>query len=153
MKHIILSPYSRWVGDKTKENAKNYPHMQDLVTILWECGYTVTQIGVGDERKLVGCDYAFNLSLKELEGLLKRVGCFLSVDNFLHHMAHFLKIPGTVLWGPSDSRIFGYKDQQNIDSDRQFLRLDQFGFYHLDWVWPHKDKWLDAETVYEKMRE
>jgi ADP-heptose:LPS heptosyltransferase len=128
--------------------------MQELVTVLWECGWKVTQIGVGEEKKLIGCDYAFNLPLKELETLLKTTGYFLAVDNFLHHLAHNLRVPGTVLWGPSDPEIFGYKDQQNVQKSREFLRQDQFGFYHLDWVWPHKnDGWFDAETVYERIRE
>ena len=152
--NIILSPYARWIGDKSRRNAKDYPYMQSLVSILTAKGHKIIQVGVGSEPKILGCEYVFDLPLKDLEEFTKKVGYFLAVDNFFHHMAYCLRVPGIVLWGPSDSRLFGYEDQRNIGNGREYLRSDQFGFYHLDWVWPHeRDGWLDAETVYEKMKE
>lgn len=149
-KRIILSPYSRWTGGKEKINAKNYPFMQELVDLMVVKGHKIIQVGIKDEVKLQGCEYCFDLPLRDLEKLLVKTGYFLSVDNFLHHMAHCLKVPGAVLWGPSDSRIFGYHDQLNIGKNREYLRPDQFGFYHLDWVWTHQDKgWYDPQTVYD----
>jgi ADP-heptose:LPS heptosyltransferase len=131
-KRIIVSPYSR-----TETNAKTYPYWQELCDLIATKGYRIIQIGIEQEPKLRGCEYRYGLSLPEVEQLVKDVGLFISSDNFLHHMAHFLKVDGIVIWGPSDPLIFGYPEQGNVIKNRNSLRGDQFGFYNTGYVWEH----------------
>jgi hypothetical protein len=111
--------------------------------------YRLIQIGLGNESRLTGCDYAWNLRLSDVEKLVKEVGYFISIDNFLHHLAYNLDVPGTVIFGPSDPEIFGYKTQINVIKDRSLLRTDQFGFWK-GYKWPHSDTgWYPAEVIYK----
>ena len=112
-------------------------------------GYNLIQIGIGNEKKLSGCKHCFDMNLPGMEALLKDTGYFISVDNFLHHAAHTLGVSGIVLWGPSDPEIFGYRDQVNMIKDRALLRPDQFGFYHLDYIWPNAAAgWYSPDMIY-----
>ena len=146
-KSIIISPYSRGPG-----NAKNYPFWPELCELLTK-NYKLIQVGKGDEQRInlgIGApiSYKFDLPLPEVEKLLAEAGFFIAVDNMLHHMAHYLSVPGIVLWGPSDPELFGYKDQVNIIKDRSLLRKDQFGFYKGDYKWEHATTgWYPPEVV------
>lgn len=139
---ILVSPYSRQAG-----NAKNYPYWDDL---LWKLKdeYNIIQVGVGDEAKFAAADdYKFDLPLQELEELTLRVGRFIAIDNFFHHMAYNIGVNGTVLWGPSDPLLFGYPTQNNILKSRDLLRKDQFGYYK-DFKWEHKEiGWHKPEEI------
>ena len=147
-KNIIVSAWARWYGAADKQNAKNYPYIQELCDLLIKDGYHLIQVGLGSEKRLTGCEYRFDMPLMDLEKLLKDTGYFLAVDNFLHHAAHSLGISGIVLFGPSDPEVFGYKDQVNIIKDRSLIRTDQFGFYHLDYVWPNASSgWYPPEII------
>lgn len=149
MKNIIVSARSRWLGKEGGASAKDYPYMQALCDLYIKDGYRLIQIGVGNEPKLTGCEHVFDKHLLDIEKLLKDTGYFIAVDNFLHHMASAVGVTGMVLFGPSDPQVFGYPDQVNIIKDRSLLRPDQFGFYHLDYVWPHAfTGWYAPEMVY-----
>jgi len=148
MKRFIVSAWSRG-----KDNAKNYPFMNELCKLLRE-EYHLIQIGVTGEDTLLYCQESkFNLPLTELESLVKDVGNFIAIDNFLHHLAYSIGVSGTVLWGPSDPNLFGYATQNNIIKSREFLRKDQFGYYK-DYKWEHtQDGWLKPEEVISGIRE
>jgi ADP-heptose:LPS heptosyltransferase len=140
----IISPWSRHVN-----NAKNYPYWNKLMFGLATKGWGLIQVGIGDERKLDGCEYKWNLRLNELEALVRAVGYFIACDNFLHHLAYSLGVQGVVLFGPSDPEIFGYRypTQLNIIKSRELLRKDQFGFYK-DYVWEHaREGWYEPEEI------
>ena len=144
----IISPWSRH-----KDNAKNYPYWNKLVFGLSVRGWNFCQVGVGDEYKIPGCEYKFNLTLPELEKLALDVGHFIAIDNFYHHMAYSLGIKGVTLFGPSDPLIFGYPTQTNILKSREFLRKDQFGFYK-DYKWKNaQEGWYEAEEVIRRILE
>jgi hypothetical protein len=146
--HIIVSPWSRH-----KDNAKNYPYWNKLMFGLATKGWGLTQLGICDERKLDGCDYKWNLSLSDVEELVRAVGYFISCDNFLHHLAYSIGVQGVVLFGPSDPLIFGYPTQLNVLKNRDWLRKDQFGFYK-DYVWEHsREGWYEAEEVLKIMED
>ena len=141
-KNILISAWSR-----AEDSAKSYPYMQELCDILAK-DYRLIQIGVGKERRLNNCEHRFDMPLKDVELALKCAGFFLSIDNFLHHAAHYFGVPGIVIFGPSDPEIFGYKDQVNIIKDRSLLRKDQFGFYFVDYKWEHSAiGWYPPEII------
>lgn len=121
---ILISPFS----SKTQtgiENAKNYPYWKELIKYLQKDGHHIIQIGVEGEKKLVD-EVAFNLSMRAIEKVLRQCDIFISVDNFLPHMAHYLGKKGIVIWGPSDYKIFGYPENKNLCGQYSAIRSNQF---------------------------
>lgn len=110
------------------DNAKNYPYWDDVVTLLRLTGEDVLQIGLIGEKKIEGVsDFLTNIPFKAIEQLVLNSKMFISIDNFLPHLAHHIGFKrGIVLWGPSDPGIFGYKEFANLSKDRKYLRPDQF---------------------------
>ena len=124
---IIISPYSRQLRSLGKENPKNYPFWNDVVSGLKLNGVYIYQIGVQGEKKIEGVDeFLVNKSLKDLEVLVKECDTWISVDNFFQHLCYLIDKPGIVLFGPSDPLIFGHKENINLLKDRKFLRKFQF---------------------------
>ena len=66
---------------------------------------------------------------EEIMNLIRNCNYWVSVDNFLQHMAHHISKPGVVLWGRSDPRIFGYSENINIIKNIDHLREKQFWFW------------------------
>ncbi len=124
MQKCIISPFSRPLRNG-KPNPKNYPYFKELIKLL---PYHVIQVGVKGEEKLVK-DCRFNLSIKELEALIKECDLWISVDSFLPHLAHHVGKPGIVIWGKSDPLIFGYSENKNVIMSRENLRTNQFIFW------------------------
>ena len=124
---IVISPYSQKLRN-SKINAKNYPYWQKLISLLRLYGHKVIQIGITGEEKLVD-DFRINLPIVELKRLLTTSDAWISVDNFLPHLAHLVGKPGIVLFGRSDPNIFGYKENINLLVDRTYLRPDQFNIW------------------------
>lgn len=122
---IIISPYSKPMRNGNM-SAKNYPWWQELINLLPD--KDIIQIGVDGERQLVS-DFRKNMSFKDIEKLLIKCSYWISVDNFLQHMAHHIPKPGVVLWGVSNPLIFGYPENINILKDRNYLRNDQFDLW------------------------
>jgi len=136
---ILLSPYSNRIFTKDQtgkdveiRNAKNYPFFNELLTLLRISGEHVIQIGRTGERKLEGVDDFFlDISFQDIEKLLRKAKFFISVDNFLPHLANAIGIKkGIVIYGPSDPELFGYKHFCNLLKDRKYLRPDQFHKWH-----------------------
>lgn len=123
---ILVSPWSRILRDGTY-NAKNYPWWPEVIEGIKDV-YDIVQIGVEGEQKLVD-DFRVNLPLVEIGFLVKDCYTWISVDNFLPHLAHLVEKPGIVLWGPSDPNIFGYKENKNLLKARKYLRQNQFGIW------------------------
>jgi len=126
---ILISPWSKILRDKSY-NPKNYPWWPDIIEDLKE-DWHIVQIGVTEEVKLVE-DFRINLPLKVIGDLLmdENLHTWISVDNFLPHLAHVVGCkPGVVLWGVSDPNIFGYRENKNLLKARKYLRQDQFGIW------------------------
>jgi hypothetical protein len=119
---ILISPYSSRLRNGNR-NAKNYPWWPELLATL---GPGVVQIGVAGEEVLA-TDHRFGLPLALIRGLVQECDYWISVDNFLPHLAHQEKKPGVVLWSKSDPNIFGYPDNLNLIHDLRFMRENQFG--------------------------
>jgi hypothetical protein len=122
---IIISPYSYFPG-----HAKSYPFWNELIPKIKTLGYSVVQIGKSGEEPLKGVDdHWWNLSFSTIEDKVKECRYWISVDNFLQHLANSLdvSVKGIVIWGPSDPDLFGYSHNTNILKDRKYLQPDQFG--------------------------
>lgn len=128
---IIISPYSKPLRNG-KRNAKNYPHFSELIIRLLKEDKEIIQIGIEGEERFKGVkEFRKNLSLKEIENIIKECDYWISVDNFLPHLAHHVKKPGVVIWGVSDPNIFGYPENLNILKDRKNLRQRQFDIWEI----------------------
>lgn len=124
---ILISPYSHKLINGNL-NAKNYPYWKELIPLL--NGHEIIQIGVYGEEKICE-DFRIGLSMKQISELLSEVDLFISVDNFLPHMAHHYGKRGIVVFSQSDPDIFGYEENTNILKDRRFLRPNQFDSWEL----------------------
>jgi len=152
---IVISPYSQKLPKEklcaghNGTNPKNYPYWEQLITLLKQeiPDIEIVQIGVAGEKLLKGVTtIKHNLPPQELLDLIKGCNAWFSVDNFFQHFATYYKIPnGFIMFGLSDPKIYGYKQNTNILKDRKYLRPDQFGFW---WnVVPNDEAFLSAEEV------
>lgn len=123
---IIVAPYSRSRKDG-KRNPKNYPWWQLLLEELASDRHELTVITYGEEEHINVAAKTYTPGrLYSVESLLESHDMFMSVDNYMQHMAHFLGVRGVVMYGPSDPRIFGYKENLNLYEDEKFFRPHQF---------------------------
>ena len=122
---IIISPYSRALRNG-KRNPKNFPYWKEVLQNLKQ--YDIIQIGTTGEDKLVG-DFRKGLPYNEIKNLIKQCDVWMSVDNFLPHLAHHVGKPGVVVWGISDPIVFGYPENINVLKDRSYLRKNQFDMW------------------------
>jgi pyruvyltransferase len=129
MRKIIISPFSRKLRNGKTPNPKDYPFWKELISELRKRKYYVIQIGVPGEELFEVDEVKINLSLQELEELLKKSNIWISVDNFFQHFAANYKKRGIVLWGQSDPEIFGYKENINLLKDKKYLRKYQFDIW------------------------
>lgn len=118
---IIISPYSKALTNG-KQNPKNYPYWEELVSKIQE---PIVQVGITGEKQLVG-DFRQNLRISELRELIRQCRTWISCDSFFQHLAWDEKKPGIVLWGPSDPLIFGHPENINLLKDRSYLVPNQF---------------------------
>ena len=126
---IVISPWSRKLRNG-KDSPKDYPHWVGLLKLLSQYDDIVQLCGPDKgEIRLVG-NCKINLPLDELaEKYILPCNLWISVDNFLQHMAYHLHKPGIVIWGPSDPAIFGYKENLNIVKNKSYFRPNQFVFW------------------------
>jgi ADP-heptose:LPS heptosyltransferase len=143
---ILISPYSKPLRTGGN-NPKNYPFWQEVLKGL--NGEKVLQIGLPDEKKICK-EFYFPPTLGRVKELLLECDTWVSVDNFLPHVAHHVKKPGVVIFGQSDPNIFGYHENINLLKSREYLRKDQF----LMWEQCEykTDAFVDPEVVLESIR-
>ena len=139
---IVISPWSRPIPNG--ENAKNYNKWNELVVLLKKYGHKVIQIGKSGE-KLIGADEViFDKSLIEIKQLIKDCDIWISVDNFLQHLATDIK-RGIVIWSLSNPELFGDKRNYNLLKDKKYLRPDQFRWWFDVPYQP--EAFVDPETI------
>jgi ADP-heptose:LPS heptosyltransferase len=51
---------------------------------------------------------------RQLVGMVRHADAVVSSDSFLMHAAHLCGVPAVVLWGPTDHRVYGYRDHTHI---------------------------------------
>jgi hypothetical protein len=128
---IVISPYSN--KDHTgKLSPKNWGegNWEQLVQrIKKDFHYQhIVQIGIEGEQKIKGVDlFLTNQKFEKLKGFVETTKLWISVDNFFPHFCKSLdKNGGVVIFGPSNSRFFGYKENYNLHGNKKYLRKDQF---------------------------
>jgi ADP-heptose:LPS heptosyltransferase len=122
---ILISPYAKKLRDKNGPNPKDYPYWDEVVAML--NGNPIVQVGIEGERRINGVtDFRKGLSFDQIRTMVEQCEVWISVDNFLPHLAHHVGKPGIVLWGQSDPNVFGYPENINLLKDRKYLRGDQF---------------------------
>ena len=146
---IIIAPYAQKLRNG-KINPKNYPYWQELIELLFKDGYEIVQIGIEGEYPLVP-DFRKNLSLTELDKLVKSCDTWISVDSFFQHFCWDLKKQGIVLWAQSDPNIFGHSENINLLKDRSYLRKDPFH------IWEqceyNKDAFVNPDEVMKHIKQ
>ena len=118
---IIIAPYSQKLRTG-KENPKNYPYWEELISKIDE---PIIQVGVQGEKQLVE-DFRTNLPIECLRQLVKDCRTWIGVDSFFQHLGWDEGKQGIVLWGPSDPLIFGHPENINLLKDRSHLVPNQF---------------------------
>lgn len=124
-KNILIAPFSK--------DAKNWgiENWNELVKkVKEEYSYNVLQIGTFEDAQIKGTDIIFrNRSFEEIKKLIQNSRLVISVDSFLPHFCETLNKKCVVIWGPSDSNIFGYRKNVNIHGNKEHLRKYQFNLW------------------------
>lgn len=144
--NILISPYPQKLRNG-KRSAKDYPYWKELIVLLKK--HNITQLAVPGEVQLVP-NMQVNLGYDTIKRMIHLSDFWISVDSFLQHVAHHVKKPGVVLWGPSDPLIFGYEENLNILKDRSVLRKDQYEIWEKQEFNP--DIFVKPEQVYESVK-
>ncbi len=152
---IVVSPFSNNLPDG-KPSPKNWPleNWIELVRLIKEeypwCH--LMQVGTSKESQIKGTDIFFqDRPLEVIAKLVEGSKTFISVDNFLPHLGNTINKNGIVIWGPSDSRIFGYDNNINLHGDRSLMRKNHF------WLWTQceeipNEAFPTVEDVMNKLR-
>ena len=77
---IIIAPYAQKLRTG-KENSKNYPYWEELISNINE---PIIQVGIEGEKQLVP-DFRKNLAIKELRKLIQECRTWIGVDSFFQH--------------------------------------------------------------------
>lgn len=137
---IIISPYAKRLTNG-KQNPKNYPYWQELISQISE---PIVQVGVTGEVQLTS-DFRRNLSLPDLRSLIRKCRIWISCDSFFQHLAWSENKRGIVLWSVSDPLIYGHPENINLLKDRSCLAPNQFLW------WEHTEhdptKFVDPHTI------
>lgn len=128
---ILISPFSKPLRNG-KRNPKNYPFWDALVELLKKDGHTITQLAFGNEDALKVDSVLRYTKLAEVEKSLREHDLFISIDNFLQHLAHYHGFKGIVLWGKSDPKLFGYPENVNVVKDEKYIRKRQFDIWEAE---------------------
>ena len=118
---IIIAPFAKELRNG-KENPKNYPYWEELISLIKE---PIVQVGIEGEKQLVP-DFRKNLSILELRQLIQECRTWVGIDSFFQHLAWDENKKGILLWGPSDPNIFGHPENINLLKDRKYLVPNQF---------------------------
>jgi hypothetical protein len=118
---IIISPYSKKLLSG-KQNPKNYPYWEELITNIKE---PIIQVGIEGEKQLVS-DFRKNLPVSELRKLIGECRTWISCDSFFQHLGWDEGKQGIVLWSVSDPLIYGHPENINLLKDRSYLSPNQF---------------------------
>jgi ADP-heptose:LPS heptosyltransferase len=119
-RYVVIHPGARWMFKTLSE--------QQWLTIIGHIrdnsGYEVVITGGSSDmeielgKALENIAGVTNLvgktSVSELLGVLSKAAGYLGVDTFTSHLASFLGVPGTVVFGPSDSRIWGPLESSSL---------------------------------------
>lgn len=152
---ILISPYAQNLRNG-KQNPKNFPYWEELISKLIDKGINVIQIGSAKDSSIkyfssnhIGSfEFKQNLKLNDIAVLVNECDLWISVDSFLQHLCAYYKLKrGIVIFSQSDPKHFGYPTNINLLKDKKYLRDKQF------WLWEqceyNKEAFVTAEDVYK----
>jgi ADP-heptose:LPS heptosyltransferase len=143
-KTVLISPWSRRMRNG-KTNPKNYPYWTEVVKGLRDKGIRTIQIGVAYEDLIGADEVKFDMSINDTASLLKACDTFVSVDNFLHHMAHLYQKKGVVIYSRTNPELFGYPEQINLFLVSKYFAPNQYDIIErIDYV---KEAFVGADSV------
>jgi len=97
---------------------------QDCVEKLKSKGIFVIQVGQKNDIYIKGAYSLLGLTtLRQLISLLNISDVILSIDNFVMHAAHLIGKTSIVVWGPTNSKIYGYSEQIHIQCSTNHCEL------------------------------
>jgi len=103
-------------------NTKTFPTAlwQEVTNYLLEnTNYKVIQLGEWGEDKIEGTiDLRGKTDVRELVWILKEAEFLIDSDSGLAHIAKSLRVPSIVLWGATSPKVWGYKENVNLRTDK-----------------------------------
>jgi len=88
---------------------------QEVVETLTNRGIMVIQVGLKDEIYIKGTYSLLGLTtVRQLISVLKRCEIVIGVHNFIMHAAYLVGKPALIIWGPTDSKVYGYAGHNHI---------------------------------------
>jgi ADP-heptose:LPS heptosyltransferase len=118
-KNIIIAPSS--------DSPRKMMHpiaWHNIVERLVAEGVLVIQVGKIQDLYIKGTYSLLNLtSPRQLISLLKKCNFVISSDNFIMHAARLMEKPAIVLWGPTKSSVYGYKEHLHIEASLDNCKL------------------------------
>ncbi len=92
----------------------------DLVARFQQNGWSVIQTGRIHEPYIPGAFSLLGLtSPLELIALLKETDLLISTDSFAMHAAKLVGTPAIILWGPTLSSVYGYKEHLHVSAAKR----------------------------------
>ena len=118
-KNIIIAPSS--------DSPRKMMHpmaWHNIVERLTAEGVLVIQVGKMMDIHIKGAYSLLNLtSPRQLISLIKKCNFVVTSDNFIMHAAHLVQKPAVVIWGPTKSSVYGYKEHLHIDAPVEQCKL------------------------------
>lgn len=109
-KNILIAPAS----DSPRKEMQ-ISHWEHLVEKLCKSGFFVIQVGRQRDRHVRKAYSLLGLTTpRQLIHIIKRCNLVITSDNFAMHAAYLAGTQAVVLWGPTESEIYGYPGQYNI---------------------------------------
>jgi ADP-heptose:LPS heptosyltransferase len=88
---------------------------QDITERLRNRGIMVIQVGHKDDIYIKGSYSLLGLTTpRQLITLMIKSNVIISVDNFIMYVAHLICKPAIIIWGPTNSKVYGYAEQIHI---------------------------------------
>jgi ADP-heptose:LPS heptosyltransferase len=88
---------------------------QNFAEGLKNKGIFVIQVGLKDDIYIKGAYSLLGLTTpRQLISMLTKSNVIISIDNFIVHAAHLTGKPAIIIWGPTNSEIYGYPEHINI---------------------------------------
>lgn len=144
-KTVVICPYSNKLPNE-KNNPKNFPYWEQVVSSLKKKGIYIVQVGGKNEDPIEGVnEVRLGESFARLKEILDRSDTFICVDTFFQHFAKYHNRTGIVIFSLSDPEIFGHKENINLLKSKDYLRPNQFSHW---WESEYNlDSFISADVV------
>lgn len=144
---FVLAPFAAKLPTGNR-NPKDYPYFDKVIALLNADGHDVIQIGVKGENRIDGVgQFIQDWPLDKLVNVIRDCDSWISVDSFLPHFCWRYQLqPGVVIWGQSDSTIWGHPKNINLAGRyrRQFQYAPWYDAVYDESVFVSPEKVRDA---------